>query len=355
LAASTTVRLTQHVKAGGCASKLAPGSLATVLSRLPKQTDPNLLVGFETSDDAGIYKIAPNLAIVQTVDFFTPLVDDPYTFGQIAATNALSDVYAMGGRPITALSMVCFPPDGDLDILEQIMLGGLSKVTEAGCVVVGGHSVRDTEIKFGYAVTGLIDPEHILTNAAAREGDILILTKPIGTGVITTALKLGKAQPDWVANAIESMTTLNRSASQIVMGAHGVHAMTDITGFGLMGHAREMALGSGMAINIVVEQVPRIAGAIESIRLGAIPAGLLANRQFAECLVADAEGSLISDDLRTLLYDPQTAGGLLIAVAAAAADALLTSLLDAGLKAARIGSVIGPYRSGKGEPAILLC
>jgi selenide,water dikinase len=354
LAASTTVRLTQHVKAGGCASKLAPGSLATVLSRLPKQTDPNLLVGFETSDDAGIYKIAPNLAIVQTVDFFTPLVDDPYTFGQIAATNALSDVYAMGGHPITALSTVCFPPDGDLDILEQIMLGGLSKMTEAGCVVVGGHSVRDAEIKFGYAVTGLIDPEHILTNAAAREDDILILTKPIGTGVITTALKQGKAQPDWVANAIESMTTLNRTASQIVAGAPGVHAMTDITGFGLMGHAREMALGSGMAIDIVVEQVPRIAGAIESIRLGAIPAGLLANRQFAECLVADAEGSLISDDLRTLLYDPQTAGGLLIAVAAASADALLTSLLDAGLKAARIGSVIGPYRSGKGEPAILL-
>jgi selenide, water dikinase len=354
LASSTTVRLTQHVKAGGCASKLAPGSLATVLSRLPKQTDPNLLVGFETSDDAGIYKIAPNLAIVQTVDFFTPLVDDPYTFGQIAATNALSDVYAMGGRPITALSIVCFPPDGDLDILEQIMLGGLSKMTEAGCVVVGGHSVRDTEIKFGYAVTGLIDPERILTNAAAQEGDVLILTKPIGTGVITTALKQGKAQPDWVANAIESMTTLNRTASQIVAGAPGVHAMTDITGFGLVGHAREMALGSGMAIDIVVEQVPRIAGAIESIRLGAIPAGLLANRQFAECLVADAEGSLISDGWRTLLYDPQTAGGLLIAVAAASADALLTSLLDAGLKAARIGSVVGPYGSGKGEPAILL-
>jgi selenide, water dikinase len=354
LSAPTTVRLTQHVKAGGCASKLAPGLLAAVLSRLPKQTDPNLLVGFETSDDAGIYKFAPNLALVQTVDFFTPLVDDPYTFGQIAATNALSDVYAMGGRPITALSIVCFPPDGDLDILEQIMLGGMSKMAEARCVVVGGHSVRDGEIKFGFAVTGLIDPEHVLTNAGAMEGDVLILTKPIGTGVITTALKQDKAQPDWVANAIESMTTLNCTASQLVTAADGVHAMTDITGFGLMGHSREMALGSGMVIEIFVDQVPRIEGAIEAIRLGAIPAGLLANRQFAECLAADAEGSRIPDDRRILLYDPQTAGGLLIAVAAESADTLLTSLCGAGLKAARIGSVLGPYKSGKGEPAILL-
>jgi selenide, water dikinase len=352
--ASTTIRLTQQVKAGGCASKLAPGSLAAVLSRLPKQTDPNLLVGFETSDDAGIYKIAPNMALVQTVDFFTPLVDDPFTFGQIAATNALSDVYAMGGRPVTALSIVCFPPDGDLDILEQIMLGGMSKMAEAGCVVVGGHSVRDSEIKFGYAVTGLIDPERVLTNAGAREGDVLILTKPIGTGVITTALKQGKAQPHWVANAIESMTTLNRTASQLVTAAEGVHAMTDITGFGLMGHSREMALGSGTVIEIVVDQVPRIEGAMEAIRLGAIPAGLLANRQFAECLVSDSEGSHIPDDLRTLLYDPQTAGGLLISVAAESADALLTSLRGAGLKAARIGSVLAPYNPGRGEPAILL-
>src|SRR5580658_7985540 len=165
LADSATVRLTQQVKAGGCASKLAPGSLAAVLSRLPKQSDSNLLVGFDTSDDAGIYRIAPDLAVVQTVDFFTPLVDDPFTFGQIAATNALSDVYAMGGRPVTALSIVCFPQDGDLDILEQIMRGGMSKMAEAGCAVVGGHSVRDAEIKFGYSVTGLIDPQHVFTNA----------------------------------------------------------------------------------------------------------------------------------------------------------------------------------------------
>src|ERR1700744_445917 len=194
---STTphVRLTQQTKAGGCASKLAPGKLAEVLSRLPLQTDPDLLVGFSTSDDAGVYRIGPHSALVQTIDFFTPMVDDPFIYGQIAATNALSDVYAMGGRPLTALSVLCFPADGDLDVLEQIMRGGFAKMREAGCVVVGGHSVRDAEIKFGYAVTGLIDPNRVFTNSGAVAGDSLILTKPIGTGVITTALKRGLAEP----------------------------------------------------------------------------------------------------------------------------------------------------------------
>jgi selenide, water dikinase len=351
---SITVRLTQQVKAGGCASKLAPGTLAAVLSRLPRQSDPNLLVGFETSDDAGIYRIAPDLALVQTVDFFTPLVDDPFLFGQIAATNALSDVYAMGGRPVTALSLVCFPPDGDLDVLEQIMRGGLEKMAEAGCAVVGGHSVRDAEIKFGYAVTGLIDPGRVFTNTGAATGDALILTKPIGTGVITTALKRGLAKPDWVENAVQSMTTLNRAASEIVTAANGVHAMTDVTGFGLMGHGRELALGSGVTIEIVVEAVPLIEGALDAVHLGAIPAGLLANRDFAECVSADAPGSQIADDLRTLLYDPQTAGGLLISVAPDHADALVASLRGAGLNAAQIGSVRGPYRPEEGVPAILL-
>jgi selenide,water dikinase len=354
LAGLTEVRLTQTVKAGGCASKLAPGLLASVLSRLPKQSDPNVLVGFDTSDDAGIYRIAPNLALVQTVDFFTPLVDDPFTFGQIAATNALSDVYAMGGEPVTALSLVCFPQDGDLDVLEQIMRGGMSKMAEAGCAVIGGHSVRDAEIKFGYSVTGLIDPQHVFTNAGAQAGDVLILTKPIGTGVITTAIKQGKAEQAWIANAVESMTTLNRTASRLVIAHAAVHAMTDVTGFGLMGHGRELALGSGMRIEIAVDQVPRIDGALNAIHLGAVPAGLLANREFAECISADAPGSEIPDDLRTLLYDPQTAGGLLVSVAADGADVLLESLRSSGLNAAKIGSVPGPYRSGAGEPAILL-
>src|ERR1700733_14739848 len=345
---STTVWLTQQVKAGGCASKLAPGSLAAVLSRLPKQSDPNLLVGFDTSDDAGIYRIAPDVALVQTVDFFTPLVDDPFTFGQIAATNALSDVYAMGGRPLTALSIVCFPQDGDLDVLESIMHGGMAKIREAGCVVVGGHSVRDAEIKFGYAITGLIDPGRVFTNTGAVAGDVLILTKPIGTGVITTALKRGVAKSDWVENAVQSMTTLNRAASEIVVAAPGVHAMTDVTGFGLMGHGRELALGSGVTIEIVVEAVPRIEGALDAIHLGAIPAGLLANREFAECVSADAAGSQIADDVRALLYDPQTAGGLLISVAQDHADAILGSLRGAGLNAAKIGSVRGPHTAGQG-------
>src|ERR1700691_4981595 len=354
LATSTAIRLTQQVKAGGCASKLPPGLLAAVLSKLPRQTDANLLVGFDTSDDAGVYRIAPNLALVQTVDFFTPLVDDPFTFGQIAATNALSDVYAMGGRPVTALSIVCFPPDGDLDILEQIMRGGMAKMAEAGCVVLGGHSVRDAEIKFGYAVTGLIAPKRVLTNTGAVTGDALILTKPIGTGVITTALKRGLAKPEWVEKAVQSMTTLNRTASEIVTAATGVHAMTDVTGFGLMGHGRELALGSGVTIEIVVEAVPRIDGALDAIHLGAIPAGLLANRDFAECVSADAPGSQIADDLRAILYDPQTAGGLLISVAPDHADAILASLRGAGLNAAKIGSVRGPHRVGQGVPAILL-
>jgi selenide,water dikinase len=349
-----SVRLTQHVKAGGCASKLAPGSLREVLSALRPQSDPNLLVGFETSDDAGIYRIAPDLALVQTIDFFTPLVDDPYTFGQIAATNALSDVYAMGGRPISALAVVCFPQEADLGILEQIMRGGLAKMSEAHCTVVGGHSVRDAEMKFGYAVTGLIDPARVYTNAAARHGDALILTKPIGTGVITTAIKQGKAEAAWIDNAIRSMTTLNATASATAIANPGVHAMTDITGFGLMGHGREMALGSAVVLEIEAEAVPKFPGALEAIRLGAIPAGLLANREFAECIVADAPGTTIPDDLRTLLYDPQTAGGLLISIAAGNASDLVASLREAGVGAAVIGRVLDAESTTRAGAAMVL-
>jgi selenide,water dikinase len=349
-----SVRLTQHVKAGGCASKLPAGSLRQVLSALPAQTDADLLVGFETSDDAGIYRIAPNLALVQTIDFFTPLVDDPFTFGQIAATNALSDVFAMGGRPLTALAVVCFPHDADLGILEQIMRGGLAKMSEANCTVVGGHSVRDAEMKFGYAVTGLIDPTRIYTNSGAVSGDRLILTKPIGTGVITTALKQGKSEPAWVDRAILSMTTLNRTASAIASACPGVHAMTDITGFGLMGHGREMALGSGVKLEIDTARVPVIEGALDAVRAGAIPGGLLSNREFAECLVEDSPESTIPEDLRALLYDPQTSGGLLVSVASEGASDLLASLENAGLPAALIGRVSGPFTAGAGEPAIIL-
>jgi selenide, water dikinase len=351
---SKVVRLTQQVKAGGCASKLAPGSLAAVLSRLPKTSDPNLLVGFDTSDDAGIYRISANQALVQTVDFFTPLVDDPFTFGEIAATNALSDVYAMGGHPLTALSVVCFPQDGDMDILEQIMRGGMSKMTEAGCVVVGGHSVRDSEIKFGYAVTGMVDAKRYFTNARAEEGDALVLTKPIGTGVITTALKQGRALPGWIENAIHSMTTLNKLASEIVLASHGVHAMTDVTGFGLIGHGREMAMASGVTLEIETENVPLIEGALDAFRLGAVPAGLLANREFAECVVADSASARIPDDLRALLYDPQTSGGLLVSIGSDALDAFMQDMHHAGLQAARIGTVTARLQDEKRVTAIRL-
>jgi selenide, water dikinase len=353
LAIEQVVRLTQQVKAGGCASKLPPGSLRAVLSKLPVQEDPNLLVGFETSDDAGVYQIAQNLALVQTVDFFTPLVDDPFTFGQIAATNALSDVYAMGGRPVSALSLVCFPATGDLAILEQIMRGGLAKMSEAGCTVVGGHSVRDEEMKFGYAVTGLIDPAEVKTNARAVAGDVLILTKPIGTGVITTALKLGKAEQAWVDAAVKSMTTLNRTAAEIVGTFASVHAMTDVTGFGLMGHGREMAMGSGVTLEIETARVPVIEGALDAVRAGAIPGGLLSNREFAECIVADADDSNIPAELRMLMYDPQTSGGLLISAAAEQATELMSALREAGVGAVRIGRV-RESPNGGGNPAIVL-
>jgi selenide, water dikinase len=354
MAESTAVRLTQQVKAGGCASKLAPGSLAAVLSRLPRTHDPNLLVGFDTSDDAGIYRISEKQALVQTVDFFTPLVDDPFTFGEIAATNALSDVYAMGGHPLTALSIVCFPQDGDLEVLEQIMRGGISKMSEAGAVVVGGHSVRDVEIKFGYAVTGMIDAGRYFTNARAQAGDALILTKPIGTGVITTAIKQGKSHPSWTEAAIRSMTLLNKQASELVQASTDVHAMTDVTGFGLMGHGREMAMASGVTLEIETGKIPLIEGALDAVRLGSIPVGLLANREFAECVVVDSTGANIPDDLRALLYDPQTAGGLLISMSAHAADDLIDRMRDGGLSPARIGSVVARPKNEKSITAIRL-
>src|SRR5580693_9520635 len=223
------VRLTETVKAGGCASKLSPAALDTVLGKLARQQDPNVLVGFDQADDAGVYLLTPETALVQTVDFFTPIVDDPYTFGQIAATNALSDVYAMGGKPLTSLAMVCFPEKGDLEILERILAGGLSKMMEAGCTVIGGHSIRDDETKFGYAVTGVVDPAKVLTNGGARVGDRLLFTKALGTGVISTAIKKGVAKQSWIDAAVASMTTLNKKAVEVINVRMGtaVHGLTD--------------------------------------------------------------------------------------------------------------------------------
>jgi selenide,water dikinase len=346
---ATTVRLTQTVKAGGCASKLAPGLLIQVLAGLPQQQDDNLLVGFSTADDAGVYRINDTLALVQTVDFFTPMVDDPNTFGRVAAANALSDVYAMGGQPLTALSIVCFPQQEDPKVLQEIMRGGLSVMEEAGCIVVGGHSVRDTEIKFGYAVTGLIDPKRVKKNCTAIPGDSLVFSKAIGTGVITTALKQGRAKDSWVDAAVESMTKLNRAAAEIASSpSFDARAMTDVTGFGLMGHAREMAVGSGVQLVIDTRCVPILTGAVAAAEAGCIPAGLIANREFAECIVVDDAGAHVDPVVRTLLFDPQTSGGLLISIAAAHAPALTQQLQQAGYPAAVIGHV------REGDPKIVL-
>lgn len=300
-----------------------------------------MLVGFDHADDAGVYRLTPELALVQTVDFFTPIVDDPYTFGQIAAVNSLSDVYAMGGKPMTSLALVCFPEKADLAILEQILAGGLSKMVEAGCTVVGGHSIRDEEVKFGYSVTGQIRPDRVLANSGARAGDALLLTKPLGTGVISTAIKRGKAEAAWVDAAVKSMTTLNQRAAEILTresDGFAVHAMTDVTGFGLIGHAREMALASRVSLRINAHAVPLLKGAVECVQGGFVPGGLKANREFAECVVAYENGV---DEVRgTLLFDPQTAGGLLISVAAGDHVRLLGELNAAGIAAEWVGEVV---------------
>jgi selenide, water dikinase len=308
-----------------------------VLGKLARQHDPNVLVGFDHADDAGVYLIAPDQALVQTVDFFTPVVDDPYTFGQIAATNSLSDVYAMGGTPLTALALVCFPEKAELEILGQILAGGLSKMIEAGCTVIGGHSIRDEETKFGYSVTGMVHPKKILANAGAKPEDALLFTKAIGTGVISTAIKRGRADQKWIDVAVRSMTTLNKLAAEVTTGGNfRVHALTDVTGFGLIGHAREMALASDVSLRISAGQVPLLDGALDCVRAGYVPAGLKNNRDFAECLVEYDDG--VPEDVRALLFDPQTAGGLLISTPDSAP--LARALNAAGVAAVQIGEVL---------------
>ena len=345
-----TVKLTEQVKAGGCASKLSPAILDRVLSQLPRQTNENVLVGFETADDAGIYKLSDNLALVQTVDFFTPMVDDPYTYGQIAATNALSDIYAMGGIPISALAVLGYPEHGDLEVLAAIMAGGLSKMVEANCAVIGGHSVKDAEMKFGYAVTGTIHPDRVIKNKGAEVGDALFLTKAIGTGVITTAIKRGLARQEWIDAAVKSMTTLNKNAALAITEAGlRVHAMTDVTGFGLAGHSREMALANAVALELEIERIPLLRGAIECVQAKAVPGGLTANRDFAECVV-DVQ-TTIAPELMTLFFDPQTAGGLLISIDEQDAAQLEQITGEAGTPAVRIGRVV---ERADGKPLLLI-
>ncbi len=305
------------------------------------QEDDRILVDYRTSDDAGVYRLDESRALVQTVDFFTPIVDDPFVYGRIAAANALSDVYAMGGRPLTALAIAAFPKDAHPSILQQIFAGGFETLREAGVALLGGHTVQDAEIKFGYAVTGEVDPARVLTNIGARPGDVLVLTKAIGTGVIATALKFGRAPADAVQAAVASMTALNRTAADAIqtLPAGAVHACTDVTGFGLLGHASEMAAGSGCTIRIDVEQVPLLDGARALVH-GNIPGGGRTNRQYFGAGAEIADG--IDPDLLDLLFDPQTSGGLLVAINPAFEAQATEVLRRTGCHAARVGDVLAP-------------
>jgi selenide,water dikinase len=307
--------------------------LDQVLATVPRWADENVLIGFDTADDAGVYKLTAELALVQTVDFFTPIVDDPETFGAIAAANALSDVYAMGGRPISSLSILAYPGKGDLSDLEHILKGGAEKMREAGCSILGGHSISDDEIKFGYAVTGTVHPARVKANAGAIPGDALVFTKRIGTGVIATALKRGIAEEAHVAASIQQMLTLNRRACEEML-KFDVHGCTDVTGFGLLGHAREMALASNVTLEIAVDLVRYLPGAVEYARQGAVPGGLNNNREFASCAVTALRE--LPSEIEALLYDPQTSGGLLISLPESDAAELERSLEGAY----RIGRVL---------------
>jgi selenide,water dikinase len=299
------------------------------LHDLPKFKHPDMLVGVETSDDAGVYRLRPDLAIVNTVDFFTPIVDDPYVFGQISAANSLSDVYAMGGDPKTCMNIVCFPRGKmDIEILGQILKGGADKVKESGAVVVGGHSIIDEEIKFGMAVTGVIHPDKIFRNVGVQEGDVLILTKPLGTGIITTALKKGKASEESVNAAVRSMTTLNAAASQAAR-KHPVHACSDITGFGILGHGLEMASGSGVTLVIESAKLPVLPSARRLAEKGYLTGGCKRNKEYLDEKITIDKS--IREGLVQVALDPQTSGGLLIAVAKRHAARLLEDLHAAGV------------------------
>jgi selenide, water dikinase len=318
---------------------MSPAVLDRVLSKLPRQEDPRLLVGFRNKDDAGVFLLQDGLALVQTTDFFTPIIDDPYQYGQIAAANSLSDVYAMGSRPLTALSIVCYPEDGDLDALERILVGGIDKMIEAKCTIVGGHMVRDSEIKFGYAVTGTVDPRCIWTNCGAQPGDVLLLTKPLGTGVIATALRAGKAESSWIEPAVQTMSRLNKDAAEAIANlGSAVHSVTDITGFGFIGHALEMATGSCVSLRLDSSRIGLLDGALECARRGFIAGGLKKNRQFVGDCVQFS--SAVPAETQLLLFDPQTSGGLLIALHPESAEEARKLLHKAACPAMQVGDVI---------------
>jgi selenide, water dikinase len=313
-------------------AKLAPGDLAQVLSKLPRQINENVIVGFDTSDDAGVFRLSDDVALVQTLDFFTPVADDPEIYGQVAAINSLNDVYAMGGTPLTALSIVCYPQKGDWDILGDILAGGQKAMNADGVVVIGGHSVDDKEMKFGYSVTGVIDPGKVITNAGAKPGDVLILTKPIGTGAINTAVKNGKASAETEIAAIKAMTTSAAAASKAMQESQA-NACTDVTGFGLLGHAYEMAKASDVTLNIDSKAVPLLPDVLELIAQGMLTRGDKNNRIYVGETVRIDER--VSREMQSALFDPQTAGGLLISMP----EKSVASFLETIGKAVVIGSV----------------
>jgi len=346
--AAEDMPLMQFVENAGCASKINQEDLKRALAGLPRVFDPRVLVNAETCDDAGVYKLNERLALVQTVDVFTPCVDDAYLFGQIAAANSVSDVYAMGGKPLIALSIAAFPAEKlSLRVMNRMLQGGIDKLKEAGTVVIGGHSIKDREIKFGFAVTGLVHPRKIITNARARVGDALILTKPIGTGAICFAGQVQKAAPVWAAEVGRSMAQLNKAAAEVMTEA-GVQAATDVTGFGLAGHLSELVCQSGVTAEIDAASVPIFDGVLECFSQGLISGAVERNKEYASKFVQKDEG--ISEEVEAVFYDPQTSGGLLMCIEAAKSRAVLQNLRRRGAKsAAVIGRVIA-----KSEGKIIL-
>lgn len=334
------IRLTQFARCAGCAAKMGPGDLSAALAPLERRTDPRILVGRETFDDAGVFQLAPELALVQTLDFFAPIVDDPYDFGRVAAANALSDVFAMGGEPITAMNIVGFPVGQlPLSVLTDILRGGQDAVHDAGAHVVGGHTITDEELKYGLSVTGTIHPRHILTNAAAKPGDALVLTKAIGTGILSTAAKRGVLGAAEQAALVKSMTTLNAVASRAAV-AFGLQCATDVTGFGLLGHASHVARASNVTLNIEISKVPLLPGTREALAAGALTGGAARNDRYLEPLV---DWGHITDEERAFLVDPQTSGGLLVAVP----SDLLAEYLRRVEGAVQIGDVRERSHSGE--------
>lgn len=336
-----SLRLTALAACAGCAAKIAPGDLDRALAGLPKIQHPDLLVGLDTHDDAGVFRLRDDLAIIQTLDFFPPIVDDPRDYGAVAAANALSDVYAMGGEPLTAMNIVGFPASTlDFDVLREVLAGGLEVIQEAGVVLVGGHSVKSPELLYGLSVTGRMHPRDVKANAGAKPGDALVLTKRIGTGVLTTALKREHLSPEALAMVTKSMRRLNARASRIMVEL-GAHGCTDVTGFGLMGHLSELTSASGVDAELELSHIPFLEGAVEHARAGDQPGGLVANRNHFARLVDLPEAA--NEDMAArfdLLFDPQTSGGLLIALEESKAKVLLQRLAHEGEQGFRIGSCV---------------